>query len=269
MESQSQFDFSRLFPAYMKKVEQIAGDDFRQRLDRFASDPEWQDVEVTPVTDPHKDFVEVIQQVLRHRHDLVVLTDRLENGVDQLAMRLIRKCPCPVWVIRQNHTGEFRRIIGAVDLEEKSDESLELNRKIIEITHSLAQRENGEAHYLHAWRLEFETMMNSPRMNVKPEELAEIKQTIRNEREKAFGSLMKECNIFPAADKIHLVEGSTAETLDRLKDRLHIDVLVMGSVARTGIPGFILGNMAEKILSQINCTVLTVKPDGFITPITL
>ena len=163
LENHHQFDFSRLFPAYMKKAEQIANDDFRIRLDRLAADPGWHDVKVTVMPAPHKDFIEVIQQVLRHQHDLVILTDRLEQGVDQLAMRLIRKCPCPVWVIRKNHTQEFRHILGAVDLQGKTRESLELNQKIIEITHSLAQREKGEAHYLHAWKLEYETLMNSPR----------------------------------------------------------------------------------------------------------
>ncbi|RZW20858.1 MAG: universal stress protein UspA and related nucleotide-binding protein [Desulfobulbaceae bacterium] len=43
----------------------------------------------------------------------------------------------------------------------------------------------------------------------------------------------------------------------------------MGSVGRSGIPGLLIGNKAEKLLNSINCTVLTVKPDGFKTPVTL
>ncbi len=45
--------------------------------------------------------------------------------------------------------------------------------------------------------------------------------------------------------------------------------VVMGAVARTGIPGFIMGNTAETILNQIGCSVLAVKPPGFVTPVTL
>lgn len=41
----------------------------------------------------------------------------------------------------------------------------------------------------------------------------------------------------------------------------------MGSVARTGIPNFIMGNTAESILGQVKCSVLVVKPDGFISPV--
>ena len=47
------------------------------------------------------------------------------------------------------------------------------------------------------------------------------------------------------------------------------DLVVMGTVARTGIPGYIVGNTAEMILSQIACAVLAVKPPGFTSPVTL
>jgi nucleotide-binding universal stress UspA family protein len=43
----------------------------------------------------------------------------------------------------------------------------------------------------------------------------------------------------------------------------------MGTVARTGIPGFIMGNTAETILNQIDASVLAIKPPGFGTPVTL
>jgi len=41
----------------------------------------------------------------------------------------------------------------------------------------------------------------------------------------------------------------------------------MGTVARTGIKGLIIGNTAEVILNGIQCSVLAVKPDGFVSPL--
>ncbi len=43
----------------------------------------------------------------------------------------------------------------------------------------------------------------------------------------------------------------------------------MGTVSRTGVAGLLIGNTAERILRQVDCSVLTVKPDGFITPVRL
>ena len=45
------------------------------------------------------------------------------------------------------------------------------------------------------------------------------------------------------------------------------DLLVMGTVCRTGVSGFFMGNTAEQVLQQVECSVLTVKPDRFITPV--
>jgi nucleotide-binding universal stress UspA family protein len=48
-----------------------------------------------------------------------------------------------------------------------------------------------------------------------------------------------------------------------------MDLIIMGTVARTGIPGFLMGNTAETILNRIECSVLAIKPAGFVTPVTL
>ena len=48
-----------------------------------------------------------------------------------------------------------------------------------------------------------------------------------------------------------------------------IDLLVMGTVARSGIPGLVIGNTAERLLPQVPCSLLAVKPAGFESPVTL
>jgi nucleotide-binding universal stress UspA family protein len=46
-----------------------------------------------------------------------------------------------------------------------------------------------------------------------------------------------------------------------------IDLIVMGTVARTGIAGLLIGNTAERLLRRLPCSVLAVKPDGFRSPV--
>jgi nucleotide-binding universal stress UspA family protein len=48
-----------------------------------------------------------------------------------------------------------------------------------------------------------------------------------------------------------------------------IDLVVMGTVARSGIAGLLIGNTAERVLSKLPCSVLAVKPDGFVCPVSL
>jgi universal stress protein E len=46
-----------------------------------------------------------------------------------------------------------------------------------------------------------------------------------------------------------------------------MDILVMGTVARTGIPGFVIGNTAENVLEALKCSVLAMKPNGFVSSV--
>ena len=46
-----------------------------------------------------------------------------------------------------------------------------------------------------------------------------------------------------------------------------VELIVMGTIARTGVPGFFVGNTAELILNRVNSSVLALKPEGFITPV--
>jgi len=46
----------------------------------------------------------------------------------------------------------------------------------------------------------------------------------------------------------------------------HVDILVMGTLARTGILGYLMGNTAKGIMKELECAVLALKPGGFISP---
>ena len=69
--------------------------------------------------------------------------------------------------------------------------------------------------------------------------------------------------------QMHLLKGNAKDEIPRLAGELQVDLIVMGTLARAGIPGFIMGNTAETILNRIDCSVLAVKPEGFVTPVML
>ena len=66
---------------------------------------------------------------------------------------------------------------------------------------------------------------------------------------------------------IHMVSGEPGVVLPRLAEHLDIGLIVMGTVGRTGLKGLIMGNTAETILRSVRCSVLAVKPAGFVTPV--
>ena len=69
--------------------------------------------------------------------------------------------------------------------------------------------------------------------------------------------------------QVHLIKGRADKVIPEVVRQKEIDLLVMGTVCRTGVAGLFIGNTAENVLAQVDCSVLSVKPEGFVTPITL
>lgn len=69
--------------------------------------------------------------------------------------------------------------------------------------------------------------------------------------------------------QVHMVQGQPRSVIPQLAAEVRADLLIMGTVSRTGIAGFLIGNCAEAVIRQVDCSVLTVKPAGFETPVTL
>lgn len=230
-------------------------------------------------------FLEVIREVLRNGHDLVIraaehqpLIARLFGSDD---MHLLRKCPCPVWLVKCDPLKPYRRILVAVDVDELHPATeLEtrdaLNRRLLELAGTVALGECADLHIAHTWCAPLESHMRSGFVRIDDAKIAAYVEDVRRRREAALGRLIAETvggKASGAPDclhlRTHLIQGQARKEIPALAERIEADLVVMGTVGRTGVPGFIVGNTAESILGQIACSVLAVKPPGFVTPVTL
>ena len=141
---------------------------------------------------------------------------------------------------------------------------------------SLALANFSELHIVHAWEVVGETSMRDGFLRVPEAKVDAYVHQVKKRRESDMARLLEELNSRPHNHvldcieyKVHLVKGSPRKTIPAVARTVHADMVVMGTVARTGIPGFITGNTAEMILSQVESSVLAIKPQGFHTPVTL
>ena len=134
---------------------------------------------------------------------------------------------------------------------------------ILELAGALAFLKGAEFHVAHAWEAIAEHVMRNERAGLDREEVDsyvdEVGLRHRTWLDRLLGKAEK--------PRTHLAKGPASAVIPHLARTLRVDLVVMGTVARTGIPGLIIGNTAESILSDINCSLLAVKPDGFVTPI--
>ena len=66
---------------------------------------------------------------------------------------------------------------------------------------------------------------------------------------------------------MELLRGDPTVVIPQQVKELDADLLSIGTTSRTGVSGWLIGNTAEAILSRIECSVVTLKPEGFVSPV--
>ena len=67
----------------------------------------------------------------------------------------------------------------------------------------------------------------------------------------------------------HLQSDKPVDAILKAVELQKVQLLVMGTVGRSGIKGFFVGNTADCVLSDVPCSVLAVKSREFVCPISL
>jgi len=215
-------------------------------------------------------FIEIIRQVIRDKHDLVIMTAEGKTGLKDrlfgsMSLHLMRKCPCPVWVMKPARR-RYLRIMAAVDPGSINKKRNLLNTVIMDLATSMAALEKSELHIVHAWSLVGEGHMRAFG-DASPEEIDRLCNSARYDVQKQLDDLLGHYSLEGLNYEIHLQEGDPKFLIPELARKKRIELIVMGTICRTGIAGFFIGNTAENVLQQVNCSVLTVKPEGFKSPV--
>lgn len=213
--------------------------------------------------------LEIIREVVRNHHDVVMMSADSESRLTSAlfgstCIDLMRSCPCPVWVIKPEQIGVYARVLAAVDPRPADKEHSALNMKIIELAASLAQAEHGDLITLHTWSIpgisNLEVLFSRGDMD-------RVVSEIQHEHMAWLDDLLEQCSLNHVHHQIHLLEGVAAELIPSVAKKQKVDVIVMGTACRAGIAGLFIGNSVEQVLRKVDCAVLTVKPDTFVSPV--
>lgn len=216
-------------------------------------------------------FIKLIRSVQERGFDLLIkeahsteaLTEYLFGSFD---LHLFRKCPCPVWIDRVQDSRHYKTIIAAVDPDNQSN--ADLNRLIMDLATSLAERESAQLHVVHAWNIEEEKFLTSGRALISTTELRILMSVKEQRHRETLNNLLSAYGLSGESDQVHLVKDKPARAISICSQKLNADLIVMGTVGKNSMPGILIGNTAEDVLQSTRTSVLAVKPDDFVTPIT-
>jgi len=219
-------------------------------------------------------FIEIVRTVIRDKHDLLMKTAKGRGGLSKWLfgstdLHLLRKCPRPVWIVKPTKRKKYARVLAAVDPDPGVEAHEELNRHILELATSLAIQEHSELHVVHAWSVPNEKLMHSGRARMSPKEISRIVRDFKKAHKEQLDKLLAQHDLTGITTRIHMAKGDPASIISSVAKKTRTELVIMGTVARTGVPGFFIGNTAEKTLGALDCSVMAIKPAAFETPVTV
>ncbi len=254
-------------------AQQALADQKLRVIDSLAQSVRDQGIDVTTKLLSGRASFAIIHEVMRSGHDLVVKASKGARShrtgfFGTTGMRLLRKCPCAVWLVKPDSAPRFRRVLAAIDPAPNDITRDVMNNTVMDLAKSIAEYECGELHFVHAWEM-FGAHLLEPKYTV--DEFAEAKQLAEARVSAALDRSLSLHGLTHGDDRVHLEFGELGpgHAIAELATREGIDLVVMGTIARTGLTGALLGNTAEQVLDRLECAILAVKPDGFISPVSL
>lgn len=212
----------------------------------------------------------LIQEVLESRHELLVRShgrDLAESPkrFGAVDMELLRQCSCPVWLVGPHRALHSPwRVLAAIHADAPDASERALNTTILEWALMLKELAGAELTLLQAWTVFGGSVLRS---RLPRDEFAEYVEVARRGAEEAMTAFTEPFRHRLVGVTVESQQGQPEEIISRFVESRGGDVVLMGTVARTGIAGLVMGNTAERILQRLRGSVLAIKPPGFESPV--
>jgi universal stress protein E len=197
--------------------------------------------------------LDVLLQESRSRHaDLLVLgtsgDSLLPYGAGTMATKCLRKTATKVLLVKQTHPRPFRRIVACVDFSDTSQE-------VVKHALRVAGQDHSELHFLHVFQAEWNNWSS-------PDRLSALTDFEKGCSALLEGNLRQFVEVPPEIPAFYTVTQSKTHGhgIAEYCRRVEADLVVLGSRGRTTLKYILLGSTVERLLKEIPCSVLVVRP---------
>jgi nucleotide-binding universal stress UspA family protein len=198
---------------------------------------------------------EVVQYAADHGVDLIVMATHGRRGLRKLALgsvaqEVVRHAPCPVLTVRGSEAPEGTdrgTILVPVDLGPRS-------RLAVDLAARFAKWTGAGVELLHVVA-PTPVVAYAAYPELPPIPLVEV----REESGKRLEELRDQAGLDPGRCRLTVVEGPVILTIVDHAWQTEPDLLVQSSAGLTGPTRWLLGSVAENVVSHVKCPVLTVR----------
>lgn len=187
--------------------------------------------------------------------ELVIKEHRPDNPLRKALLtpndwKLLRQCPCAVLMVKSERPWTGGVILAAVDVGNQDEAHRRLHASIIDHGYAIASLAKGQLHVISAHP--------SPMLSAS-DPVYQLSETIEKRYREACSTFQAEFDI--SEERLHVAEGPADVLIPYVEKQCDAVVTIVGTVARTGISGALIGNTAEVVLDSLEGDVLVLKSE--------
>jgi len=214
----------------------------------------------------NRPFEAIINQVIEHKFDLVIKGTHQHDKFKSVVFtptdwHILRKCPCPVLLVKEHEWPQQGKVLAALNVGSDEEEHLSLNNTITTQANNIAQLINANVHLVNSYP---GTPVNIA-IEIPEFDASEYNSAMQKHHKEAMAQHANNFDV-PVVNT-YVEEGLPESVIENVALRIDAELVILGTVGRTGISAALIGNTAEHVIDQLNCDVLALKPDGYVSPL--
>ncbi|OOE96286.1 universal stress protein UspE [Salinivibrio sp. IB643] len=226
-----------------------------------------QDCEIEKAVVWHnRPYEAIVERVLSHQHDLVVKATHKHDTLGSVIFtptdwHLLRKCPNSVLLVKEHGWPDKGKIVASVHVASETETHAELNDKLVDEGNVMSAMLGAELHLANAYPA---TPVNIT-IELPDFDPSAYTDAVRGHHLTAMKALRQRHHI--EETRTHVQEGLPEDVIPNIARELDAELVILGTTGRTGLSAVFIGNTAEHMIDQLDCDLLAIKPDGYISPL--
>jgi universal stress protein E len=261
-------DSRRPTSARVKLMRQRVEARYVRHLERIADRIRQRGLKVTTAVDWDFPSYEAVVRHARRTHAELIIVERHGGGrhfapwlLHMADWELLRLSPVPVLIVKNPRPYDRPTILAAVDPTHVFAKPARLDDDILGTGKIVSKALRGALHVMHAY-VPMPADMPGATVDISENVTADIERKALARARTVFESCLRSTAI-PAARQ-HLVEDRPMLAIPEVARRTRSSIVVMGAISRSGLKAAFIGNTAERVLDDLTCDLLVVKPQRFV-----
>ena len=214
----------------------------------------------------NRPYESIIFEVIDQNYDLIVKGTQQHDTLKSVIFtptdwHIMRKAPVPVLLVKEHDWPQNGQILAAVNVGVDVEDHRSLNERITLSALHFAGLLKSNVNLVNA----YPTTPDNIVIEIPEFDRSSYDDSVKEHHQQEMQTHAAKHQI--PEQRCHVLPGLPEHVIPGLAKELDAELVVIGTVGRQGISAALIGNTAEHVIDKLDCDVLAIKPEGFVSPV--